>query len=172
MKALKEFCFRHYIDDKDYWEPKCQFRNGAKCKSKFNKIQTDLQRFISLLETDKKLQGGKEGASGEDRAKWYARINKQYVICNTKKNDSGPFKLFSFEEQLENDDIDIPKYCMENHPKFNDIATVTIDNLVDSDVDTDADARKSNISSLSKNSDSTKKNFAPRSDTKCIRGKD
>ena len=76
-----------------------------------------------------------------------------------KKNGSGPFELFSFEEQLENDDINIPKHCMKNHPKFNDITMVTIDldELADSDVDTDADARKSDISSLSENGDSTKK---------------
>ena len=145
LKKLKEYCFLNYIDDKEYWEPRCELRTAQMCKTKFNKIQKELQRFIALLEADKKIQG-KEMASGEDRAKWYARINKQYVLRSPSKN-ARPFKLFSFKEQLENEDIDIPKYCMDHHPKFNDIATSTVELEVEAS-DTDEEGI------ISSNSDS------------------
>lgn len=147
LASLKENCFLNHVDDKEYWEPKCELRTREKCKVKYNKIQTDIQRFISLLETDKKLQGGKEGATGEDRCKWYTRINKLFVLRNKK---SCQFRLYSFEEHLENEHIDIPKYCMNNHPKFNDLATMEADLVV-----VDSGSGEENVSITASPSDSS-----------------
>ena len=53
------------------------------------------------------------------------------------KTKSGPSKLFSFKEQLENEVVDVPMCCMEHDPKFNDMAREEADLLDGGDDDAD-----------------------------------
>ena len=122
---IKANCFRYNKEDEAYWKPRCKDRDHSQCKCKWKKVQLDLNKFIALLQQDMKREGQMMKSGEVNREDWYSRINKQYVIRNTNqttKTVGAAFTLYSFKEYLENELINIPKYCMEMYPKFADSA--------------------------------------------------
>jgi hypothetical protein len=120
---LKKECFENYPDDEAFWGPKCAHRTASQCKRQFGEgVMRPLQRFIALLEQDRKSTGT-EGPSGGGRPEWYLKISKRFQIYNKKKDGKmgPPFKLYSFEQTFENEPIDMPRYAMEHYARFKNL---------------------------------------------------
>jgi hypothetical protein len=123
--SIKADCFKKYPNDKIFWEEKCDFRTLEQCKRHWSSsIRAPLQRFISLLDSDQR-KNRCDGPSGGTRQDWYKKINQQFRVTATNKEGKlgGNFNLYSFDQQLWNEPIDLPKWAQEFYTKFAVVTT-------------------------------------------------
>jgi hypothetical protein len=94
-------------------------RAASQCMTQWrSNLLPRLNKFTGLLVADKKKNNGREGKSGEDREQWYSRVNQTYRARNNGKD----FKLYNFQENCDNEPIDLPSYCISNYPRFADLS--------------------------------------------------